>query len=62
MLFPPALAAAPTSRLRDDLAWLRARYDEGAVAPAVYSVVKIIEIELAWHEHAGQHRLACERE
>ena len=33
------------------LAALRARYDGGAVSPAIYKVVREIEIELAWAEH-----------
>jgi hypothetical protein len=55
MLSPQiVLTAASTARLCDELAWLRARYDGGAVAPTVYSVIKDIEIELAWRLHA-QH-------
>ena len=63
MLSPQiVLTAASTARLCDELAWLRARYDTGAVAPAVYSVIKDIETELAWRLHAQHPRLACERE
>jgi len=36
----------------DELGWLRARHDEGAVAPCVYRVIKQLEVELAWREHA----------
>jgi hypothetical protein len=46
------LTAASTARLRDELGWLRARHDEGAVAPCVYRVIKQLEVELAWREHA----------
>jgi hypothetical protein len=38
-------------RLRAQLAALRARYDDGAVSPAVYKVIRELEIELAWAEH-----------
>jgi hypothetical protein len=30
---------------------LRARYDDGAVAPAVYRVIREIETYLAWLQH-----------
>jgi hypothetical protein len=33
--------------LRDQLRWLRARYDSGAVSEATYAVIKKIETELA---------------
>ena len=63
MLSPQtALTATSTARLRDELGWLRARHDEGAIAPCVYAVIKTIETELAWRENAKRHRLACERE
>jgi hypothetical protein len=54
--------ATSTTCLRDELAWLRARHDAGAVAPCIYRVIKTIETELAWRENARRHRLACERE
>jgi hypothetical protein len=56
------LTATSTSRLRDELGWLRARHDDGAVAPCTYRLIKQLEIELAWREHAECHRLVCERE
>ena len=46
------LTATSTSRLRDELGWLRSRYDAGAVAPCVYRLIKQFETELAWREHA----------
>jgi len=63
-MFSPhtTLTATSTARLCDGLAWLRSRYDEGAVAPAVYAFIKTIETEIAWREHAKHHRLVCERE
>jgi hypothetical protein len=48
------LTASSTVCLCDELVWLRSRYDEGAIAPCVYGVIKKIEEELAWREHA-QH-------
>jgi hypothetical protein len=47
-----SLIASSTARLCDELAWLRSRYDGGALAPCVYTVIKTIETELAWREHA----------
>jgi hypothetical protein len=53
MLSPQTvLIAISTARLRDELGWLRGRYDTGAVAPAVYGVIKKIEVEIAWRQHA----------
>ena len=37
--------------LRTDLAALRARYDGGAVSPALYKVIRQLETDLAWSEH-----------
>jgi hypothetical protein len=42
---PKAVQAA---ELRWRLLHLRARYDDGAVAPAVYRVIREIETDLAW--------------
>jgi hypothetical protein len=39
------------NELRAELALLRARYDSGAVAPAVYQVIRQIETHIAWIEH-----------
>jgi hypothetical protein len=46
-------AVRPTKaqRLRAELAHLRARYDDGAVSPAVFEVIKKIETRVAWIEH-----------
>jgi hypothetical protein len=44
--------------LRNKLAWLRSRYDTGAVAPAVLAIIRQFETELAWRENAKHHRLA----
>lgn len=45
------LTATSTACLRDELAWLRSRYDGGAVAPAVYRLIQRLETELSWREH-----------
>jgi hypothetical protein len=38
-------------QLRSELALLVARYDSGAVSPAVYAVIRAIESDIAWLEH-----------
>jgi hypothetical protein len=43
--------ATSTARLRDELNWLRARHDSGAIASSVYHLIKRLESELAWREH-----------
>jgi hypothetical protein len=45
-----------TAAMRRDLALLRARYDSGAVQPGVYEIIRAIEIEIAWAEHADVER------
>jgi hypothetical protein len=40
------------AELREQLEWLRARHDGGAISAAILTVVGNIEIELAWREHA----------
>ena len=35
-------------RLQAELALLRARYNSGAVSPAVYAAIKKLETEVAW--------------
>jgi hypothetical protein len=39
--------------LRAALQALRARYDSGAVTPAVWQVIRELESELAWLQHQG---------
>jgi hypothetical protein len=46
------LVSSSTTCLRDELAWLRARHDSGAVAPAVYDTINELEKEIAWRAHA----------
>jgi hypothetical protein len=45
-------------RLRAELALLRARYDSGAVASAVYQTIKEIETKIAWAEHRAKYATA----
>jgi hypothetical protein len=61
-MFSPSLSADSTECLRNKLAWLRSRYDTGAVAPAVLAIIRQFETELAWRENASRRRLAWERE
>jgi hypothetical protein len=51
-----ALTAASTACLHDELAWLRSRYDEGAVAPCIYRLIKRLETEISWREHRQEAR------
>jgi hypothetical protein len=37
--------------LQEQLAYLRARYDSGAVSPAVYATIKELEKTISWLEH-----------
>ena len=37
--------------LRDQLALLRARHDNGAMSAGTYAAVRQIEIEIGWLEH-----------
>jgi hypothetical protein len=38
-------------RLRAQLKWVRARYDDGAMSPAAYAAIKQLEADIAWSEH-----------
>jgi hypothetical protein len=37
--------------LRAALEWVRARHDSGALSPAVFAVIRMLETELAWLAH-----------
>ncbi len=50
------LTSKSTGELRAELALLRARYDNGAVAPAVYQLIRTIETDISWAEHRQQGR------
>jgi hypothetical protein len=52
------LTPASTSWLRLDRLMLLGRYDCGALPLAVFNIVKRLETELAWREHARAHRSA----
>lgn len=43
--------AANAAQLRWELQQLRARYDSGAAAPAVYAIIREIETQLGWLKH-----------
>jgi hypothetical protein len=45
---PKAVHAA---ELRWQLLQLRAHYDDGAVAPATYKVIRQLETDISWLEH-----------
>jgi hypothetical protein len=49
------MANFPQTLLRQQLAWLRARYDGGAIPAGIYATVKTIETEIAWHDHHARH-------
>jgi hypothetical protein len=39
----------PKKILRQQMAWLRARYGDGAISPGIFATIKTIETEIAWH-------------
>jgi hypothetical protein len=45
-----------TGRLRLERLALLARHDSGALSPAVFQVVRDLEIAIAWREHATATR------
>jgi hypothetical protein len=45
------MTEAAAQFLCSGLASLRTRYDDGAVAPGVYAIIKQLETELFWHQH-----------
>jgi hypothetical protein len=47
--------------LRAELQLLRNRYDCGAVSPAIYAVIREIEIEIGWSEHGSKTRRTGEQ-
>jgi hypothetical protein len=47
-----------TVELRAELMLLRARYDGGAVSAAVYVVIRGLEVDIAWIEHARSQKKA----
>jgi hypothetical protein len=49
----------PQTILRHQLAWLRARYDGGAIPPGIYVTIKTVETEIAWHDHRAELTNLC---
>jgi hypothetical protein len=47
----PSTTTTSTAALRSELEWLRARYDGGTISPAIFSILKAIEHEIAWREY-----------
>jgi hypothetical protein len=47
------MRTSPTrpAELRGELHRLQARYDSGAVEPAIFKVIRQMEIELGWARH-----------
>jgi hypothetical protein len=45
---------SPMPNDRAMLAMLRARYDHGQVSPGVYAVIKKIECDISWNQHADE--------
>jgi hypothetical protein len=48
---PILSSTTSTAALRSELAALRARYDDGAISPAVFAVIRKLESDIAWAEH-----------
>lgn len=45
------VARLEADQLRAELATLVARYDAGSVSPAIYAVIKQLEVDIAWLEN-----------
>ena len=52
----PHSPAPSTAALRDERIWLLARHDSGAITPAIFKVVRTIEIDIAWTEYREAQR------
>jgi hypothetical protein len=46
------MMSSSTAELRAELAWLRGRYDDGVPPPLILDVIRKLEIDLTWREHA----------
>ena len=62
MALKATITLGSTDLLRLERASLLTHYDNGALSSAVFAVIKKLETEIAWRQHAKRHRLACERE
>jgi hypothetical protein len=51
-----AIRLSKAQKLRAQLEHLRARYDHGAVDPAIFEAIKQIEVKIAWSEHHAQEQ------
>jgi hypothetical protein len=38
-------------RLRDELEWMRGKYDDGAMPDAIYQVIRDLERNISWIQH-----------
>ena len=47
----PRITSNSTAALRSELAWLRARFDDGKVSPAIFTVIREIETSISWTQH-----------
>jgi hypothetical protein len=47
----PSTTTSSTAALRSELEWLRVRYDDGKVSPAVFAIIRKLESDIAWAEH-----------
>jgi hypothetical protein len=58
MYATPKLSSTTSSTvaLRSELPALRARYDDGAITPAIFAVIREIETSIAWIEHSREAR------
>jgi hypothetical protein len=45
-------------KLREELRWLCARYDNGAMSEATFASLKEIECDIAWMDHEQERRRA----
>lgn len=43
-------------RARAELAFLRARHDDGAVSQAVYAIIKKLEADISWLEYTTKEK------
>jgi len=52
MALKATVTLGSTDLLRLERASLLARYDNGALSSAVFAVIKKLEVEIAWRQHA----------
>ena len=54
--FLPHITTPSTAALRDERIWLLARHDSGAITPAIFKIVRSLEVDIAWAEHREARR------